>query len=130
MSIHIEKKNISLQILIDFLKNYINTDDDSVNIKLAKSLVDKNSENYNMVVNSYYDFYKTYKKFFLGGQVELDINDSITDDHYKEVDSKSVGMEDCCNSAEYFSCLQSINKYNIFKELVEVYEKFIENKVS
>ena len=125
-----DNKNISLQNLINFLENYVNTDEDSVEIKFAKELVNENKSNYNMVINSYYDFYKNYKKYFLGGQVELDINDFITNDHYEEVDNKSIGLEDCCNSAEYFSCLKSIEHYKIFKDLVEVYKKFIENKES
>ena len=59
-----DNKNISLQNLIDFLENYVNTDEDSVEIKFAKELVNDNKSNYNMVINSYYDFYKNYKKYF------------------------------------------------------------------
>ena len=32
--------------------------------KFAKELVNDNKSNYNMVINSYYDFYKNCKKYF------------------------------------------------------------------
>ena len=61
--------NVSLKILINFLKDYINTDEESENIKFAKSLIDESDlENINKVINDYYDFYKNYNSYYLGGQ--------------------------------------------------------------
>ena len=117
--------NVSLKILINFLKDYINTDKESDNIKFVKSLVDESDlENINKVINDYYDFYKNYKSYYLGGQLKLDIEDIITKENFQFVDNKCLSFGDCCNSAEYFSCLSAISKYGDFKKLIDIYIKF------
>ena len=108
--------NVSLKILMDFLKDYINTDEENDDIKLAKSLIDKSDLiNINQVVDYYHDFYKKYNSYYLGGQLKLDIEDIITKDNFQFVDNKCLNFADCCNSAEYFSCLSAISKYGDFK---------------
>ena len=117
--------NVSLKILMEFLKDYINTDKESDNIKFAKSLIDESDlENINKVIDYYHEFYKNYNSYYLGGQLKLDIEDIITKDNFEFVDNKCLSFGDCCNSAEYFSCLNAISKYGDFKKLVDIYIKF------
>ena len=121
--------NVSLKILMDFLKDYINTDEENDDIKLAKSLIDESDLiNINQVVDYYFDFYKKYNSYYLGGQIKLDIEDIITKENFQFVDNKCLSFGDCCNSAEYFSCLSAISKYGDFKKLVDIYNKFIKQK--
>ena len=123
--------NVSLKILMDFLKDYINTDEENDDIKLAKSLIDESDLiNINQVVDYYFDFYKKYNSYYLGGQIELDIEDMIKKENLTFVDNKSLNLSDCCNSAEYFSALDSISKYNDFKKLINIYNIFIKQKDS
>lgn len=117
--------NVSLKILMEFLEKYVNTNDENVNTKLAKSLIDKSDlENINKVIDNYYDFYKKYNSYYLGGQLKLDIKDIITKENFQFVDNKCLSFGDCCNSAEHFSCLNAISKYGDFKKLVDIYIKF------
>ena len=123
--------NVSLKILMDFLKDYINTDEENDDIKLAKSLIDEQDlNNINKVVNSYFKFYESYNKYYLGGQVELDIEDKITKENLTIVDNKNLNLCDCCNSTEYFRALDCISKYNDFKKLINIYNVFIKQKDS
>jgi len=78
--------NVSLKILMEFLEKYVNTNDENVNTKLAKSLIDKSDlENINKVIDNYYDFYKKYNSYYLGGQLKLDIKDIITKENFQNI---------------------------------------------
>ena len=65
----------------------------------------------------------TKGKYYLGGQLPLNISESITRDHLNIVGQKNASAGEPCNSWENISMQKSRYEFNIIKELIDSYNK-------
>ena len=60
-------------------------------------------------------------KYYLGGQLPLDISEEITDEHIKFVEEKNASSDYACNSWENMSMQKSFREMDVIKLLIDSY---------
>ena len=110
--------NLSLQFLYDFIQCSHN----------KKILID-NHLNPSCILNYYYFTKESYSKgkFYLGGQIHLDVDDIITMSHINQVKDiyKTRNEYDYANYWEYSSCMTHERS---FKDFIDIFD-FLQNKI-
>jgi len=88
-----------------------------------------NDEKYLLLIDKYFKTTTqkwTSGKYYLGGQVPLNPDEDITEDHLIIVDSKNKqGLAmGACNSMEYASMMTALNDYALISDLIKKYHQF------
>jgi len=62
-------------------------------------------------------------KFYLGGQIPIELNSNITDDHFTQVDEKNKKALSPYNSIENMSMIKSRRELKEMKDIIKKYKQ-------